>query len=294
MYRPASGKRFSLAACALLIPTAALQAQESIDPLHSITQAELRDHIHYLASDFLEGRNTGTEGYMLAAHYAAILFRAAGLEPMFTDSSGAPSFFQQIAFESAKVSGASAMLVTVGGEARSFRLGEEFLALQIFSGSELDIEETPVFLGYGIEEPDHGWNDYEGMEVSGKIAMIVSGAPTRIGEPVLPEELHRMYSSLGRSANARVISAVDHGVSTLIVVVDSGSTSLWNYVAAMMDQPSLRPMPSGGPEEGGATSSPWIVFIKAQEAVDLLSGTGYDPVTRTGPCTPGLVDGVRI
>jgi len=294
MYRPASGKRFSLAACALLITNAALQAQEPVDPLQSITEAELRDHIHYLASDFLEGRNTGTEGYMLAAHYGAILFRAAGLEPMFTDSSGAPSFFQQIAFNSAKLSGASAMRVTVGGEARSYRLGEEALALQIFSGGELNIEETPVFLGYGIEEPDHGWNDYEGMDVSGKIAVIVSGAPTRNGEPVLPEEQHRMYSSLGRSANARVISALDHGLSTLIVVVDSRSTSLWNYVAAMMDQPSLRPMPSGRPEEGGPRSSLWGILIKAQEAVDLLSGTGYDPVSGTGPCTPGPLDGVRI
>ncbi len=293
MIRLAWRKGFSLAACALLIPACASQAQEPVDPLLSITEAELRDHIHYLASDFLEGRDTGTEGYMLAAHYGAIFFAAAGLEPMLTDTSGAPSFFQEITFESAKLSDASSMRAAVGEESKSYRLGEEFLALQIFSGGELESEQTPLFLGYGIEEPDHGWNDYEGMDVSGKTAVIVSGAPTRNGEPVLPEEQHRVYSSLSRSANARIISALNHRLSTLIVVVDSGSTSLWNEVATMMGRPSVRPVPAGT-QDDAQRSAPWIILLKAQEAVDLLSGTGCDPISGSGPCTPGPLDGVRI
>ncbi len=294
MYRYASGKRLSLAACALLIPTATLQPQGSVDALESITEAELRDHIHYLASDFLAGRKTGEPGYLLAARYGAIHFGAAGLEPLFADSVGAPSFFQHIAFNSAMVSGGSTMRVTVRGEARSYGLGAEFITLQIRSGAELNVEQTPVFLGYGIAEPDHGWNDYEGMDVSGKIAVIVSGAPTRNGAAVLPEEQHGIYSSLPRSANARVISALNHGVSALIIVIDSGSTSLWNEVAGRMRQSSLQPTPRGMAGEGGSNSSLWIVLIREQDAVDLLSGTGYDPVAGTGPVTPGQLDGVRI
>ncbi len=287
-------KSIGLAAIALLIPTSASRAQEWAGPLESITEAELRDHIYYLASDFLEGRDTGTEGYMLAAHYGAILFAAAGLEPLLSDSAGAPSFFQEIAFESAKVGGASAMRATVGGESKSYGFGQEFLALQIFSGGELKIEQTPVFLGYGIEAPDHGWNDYEGLDVSGRIAVIVPGAPMRDGEPVLPDEQHRVHSNFSRSVNARVMSAVDHGVSTLIVVIDSASTPIWDEVAAMMDRPSVRPMPGAAPEQAGPRSHPWIVLIKAADAVDLLSGTGYDPVSGSGPCAPGGLEGVTI
>ncbi|UCC82961.1 MAG: M28 family peptidase [Gemmatimonadota bacterium] len=294
MYRPSHRDAAVLIAIALLVPTCAAQAQEWVGPMGSITEAELRDHIHYLASDFLEGRDTGTEGYMLAAHFGAILFGAAGLEPMFTGSSGAQSFFQPIAFESAKVSGTSAMRATVGGKPKDYRLGQEFLALQIFSGGELSVEETPVFLGYGIEAPDHGWNDYEGLDVAGRIAVMVAGAPTRNGEPVLPEEQHAVYSSLSRSANARVMSAVQHGVSALIVVADSASTGLWGEVTRMMSQPTVRPMPGDAPEQGSPRSSPWFIMIKAPEAVNLLSGTGYDPVSGTGPCTPGRLDGVRI
>ncbi len=294
MYKPSRRDAAILIAIALLVPTCAPQAQEWVGPMGSITEAELRDHIHYLASDFLEGRDSGTEGFMLAAHYGAILFGAAGLEPMFSDSAGAPSFFQPIAFERAKVGGASAMRATVGGESTSYGLGEEFLALQVFGGGELSVEEEPLFLGYGIEAPDHGWNDYEGMDVSGKVAIIVPGAPTRNGEPVLPTEQHEVYSDLGRSANARVMSAMQHGVSALIVVVDSASTGLWGEVARMMSQPTVRPMPGDAPEGGSPRSSPWIVMIKAPDAVDLLSGSGYDPVSGTGPCSPGRLDGVRI
>jgi hypothetical protein len=284
-----------LAVVGVLFPVSDVRAQGRVrDPLRSITEAELWDHIHYLASDFLEGRESGEEGYRLAAEYAAIHLRAAGLEPMFADSSGAPSYFQPIDFESASVSDQSAMRTTAGGAEKSYRLGEEFLALQLFSGGELSIEQTPIFLGHGIEVPEHGWNDYESTDVSGKIAVIVPGAPTRNGEPVLPEEQHRVYSSLGRSANARVMSAVSHGVSTLIVVVDSASTSLWSEVATMMSRPSVRPSPSGTAEDGGTRSSPWIILIKAENAVDLLSGSGYDPVSGTGPCTPGPLDGVRV
>ncbi len=93
-------RRFlNLTAFALLIPTSALQAQGRAAAMGSITVAELRDHIHYLASDLLEGRAAFERGFMLAAEYGAAQFRAAGLIPMFTDSGGAPSYFQQIRFE---------------------------------------------------------------------------------------------------------------------------------------------------------------------------------------------------
>ncbi len=294
MHRRNSSKRLGLAASALLLTSSTLQAQSTVDPLESISEAELRDHIHYLASDYLEGRSSGDQGYMLAAHYGAILFQAAGLEAMVTDSSGAPSFFQPIAFESAKVSGASAMQVRVDGQAKSYQLREDFLALQLFSGGELEIEEMPVFLGYGIEEPEHGWNDYEGMDVSGKIGVIVTGAPTRNGEPVLPPEQHELYSSLQRSGNARVMPAVNHGLAALIVVVDTGSTALWNEISNMMNRENVSPAAADTPEESREPQSPWVVLVTAEDAVDLLSGTGYDPVSETGPCTPGPLDGVSI
>lgn len=294
MRRRAFSKGPILTACVMFMPIGCLSAQEAADPLASITEAELRDHVHYLASDFLAGRKTGDAGYRLAAQYGATMFGAAGLDPLYTDSAGASSFFQPIVFERARVSGASAMQVTAGGYAQRYRLGDEFVTFPIASAPELDSEQVPVFLGYGIEEPDHGWNDYEGTDVSGRVAVIVGGAPSRDGAPVLPEEQQRIYSSLSRSANARVISALNHGAAALIIVIDSASASLWNDVASRMERPTVRPRPPGSPERGGSGSGLWIVMIKAENAVGLLAGAGYDPVSGTGRYAPGPLDGIRI
>ena len=69
-----------IVAITLLLPSVVLDAQQAQGPLASITEAELRDHIFFLASDFLEGRDAHEMGYMLAAEYGAIHFAAAGLQ----------------------------------------------------------------------------------------------------------------------------------------------------------------------------------------------------------------------
>jgi hypothetical protein len=71
-------------------------AQESEQPVDTITIAELRDHIFFLASDYLEGRYTGSKGYEIAAEYCASQFAGAGLIPACTDTEGDPTFLQTV------------------------------------------------------------------------------------------------------------------------------------------------------------------------------------------------------
>jgi hypothetical protein len=68
------------------------------DPVNSITKAELKDHTYYLASDFLEGRLTGSEGYKQAAYYVASQLNAAGLQPIAGNYGGKESYLQPIDF----------------------------------------------------------------------------------------------------------------------------------------------------------------------------------------------------
>jgi hypothetical protein len=284
---------FHLTAIALLLPTSPLRAQERSAALQSITAAELRDHIHYLASDFLEGRDAHEKGYMLAAEYGAVHFRAAGLVPMFTDSAGGPSYFQQVRFEKTTVNSASGLRVTIGGAERKYRFGEEFFAQAVFpSGTGDPIEGTPVFLGYGIEEPELGWNDYEGVDVAGKIALVVAGAPMRDGKPVFPEEVHQRYSSLLRSGNAVAMRAIDRQVSTLILVPDAEFMSMWDPIVASSQQPSVRPVSPGTQGDGAQTS--WFIGVKPEVAADMLAGAGYDLTDESGKYTPGPLEGVHV
>ena len=286
-------KLIRLAAIALLVPPAALDAQEQPTHLGSITEAELRDHIFFLASDFLEGRDAHEKGYMLAAEYGAIHFAAAGLEPMFTDSAGQASFFQQVPLENATISPSSLMRVTVGGVETTLRLGEEFGAQRVFPSGDAPITGTPVFLGYGIEEPDLGWNDYEGVDLAGKIAVVVAGAPMRNGQPVLPAELHQRYSSLLRSGNSILTPVLNRGAAAVVIVPDSAVMPMWAQVAAVSTRPSVRPV-SSGTAEGNPTTLAWAIPLKPGAAVAMLSGTGLDPLSGTGTYTPGPLEGVHI
>ena len=173
--------------------------------------------------------------------------------------------------------------------------GEDFVIQEaLASGADRTVSETPVFLGYGIEEPDLGWNDYEGVDAAGRIGVIVVGSPVRDGEPVLPQEQHQLYSSLQQSANARFQTAMNHGVSTVIVILDPGSMALWEIIKSQADTPSTRPMVQGSDSEGPAPAFSELVLLKPEAAVELLAGTGVDPLTAAGEYTTGLMTGVEI
>jgi Zn-dependent M28 family amino/carboxypeptidase len=277
----------------LLVPAAVLDAQQAPAPLASITEAELRDHIFFLASDFLEGRDAHEQGYMLAAEYGAIHFAAAGLQPMFTDSTGRPSLLQQVPFENATITAASVMRVTVDGVETVYQLGEEFAAQQVFATGNAPIVGTPVFLGYGIEEPELGWNDYEGLDVTGKIAVVVAGAPTRNGQPVLPEEQHQRYSSLLRSGQSIFMPALNRGAAALIIVPDSAFMPMWARIAEAYSRPSVR-LVSSDTAPGDPAALAWAIPLKPEAAASMLSGTGLDPLSGTGTYTPGPLEGVTV
>ena len=91
------------------------------DPLFSITRAELRDQIFFLASDELEGRDTGSEGFAIAALYAITQFKMSGLEPLIIDKDGKKTFFQSVPFFSYDISNKSVFTIHASaGETKLF------------------------------------------------------------------------------------------------------------------------------------------------------------------------------
>jgi Zn-dependent M28 family amino/carboxypeptidase len=281
-------------ALVVLTATSAI-SQERSDPLLTITEAELRDHVFYLASDFLEGRDAPSDGYRLAAQYAAVHLGQAGLRTMYTDSAGAPSFFQEINFVSLAISPESGLHFTAAGVELPLVMGEDFVIGEFTaSGMDRSVAESPIFLGFGIEEPELGWNDYDGLDVSGRIGIMVTRAPMREGQPVLPEPEHQQYSGFASSANVRIQAAINHGITTLILVLDSASAAMWEPIRNQATTPSTRPRVEGSDPSGPAPALSEEIFFKPESAVDLLSGTGLDPTTGFGSYTPGPMEDVQV
>ncbi|HMC98013.1 MAG TPA: hypothetical protein VKG92_10175, partial [Flavobacteriales bacterium] len=122
----------------------------------------------YLASDLLEGRETGTPGEKLAVDYIAAKFGNVGLMP-YGDSA---TYLQAFTFDAQPVLGAANTL-QVGR--KRMKMGEQFFPLA-FSGSG-GVRSKMIKVGYGIQAPELGRSDYDGQDVKGFVAGIAIGSP---------------------------------------------------------------------------------------------------------------------
>lgn len=156
---------------AAMVCPSSISAQQTGDP--SFTADAFRAHVEYLSDNLLEGRDTGTRGYDLAAKYVATRFQALGLKP-----GAGESWYQQVPFVLAEL-GAQAPRVTIGG--RTFTHGQEVLVGPSALEQQQNVEAPVVFAGYGLDSPANGLNDYRGLDVRGKIVAVLSGTP--VGTP---------------------------------------------------------------------------------------------------------------
>ena len=137
-------------------------------------------HVEALASDAMEGRETGSPGLARAEAYIVDQLMQAGLQP----AGEKGGYYQTVRLESRQLveSDSSAALVR-DGHTEPVRLGEE----AIFS-TRVDlapeVEAPLVFLGYGLRVPEKQHDDLAGLDLSGKVAVVFSGAPDTIPGPL--------------------------------------------------------------------------------------------------------------
>jgi Zn-dependent M28 family amino/carboxypeptidase len=129
-----------------------------------------------LAADDMEGRLTGSPGYQRAADYVVSQLEAIGLEPAGTDG-----YFQPVAFEEQFVdpAGSSAALVA-DGLATALAIPGDIIIGRGDGRRPERIEAPLVFVGYGLHMPEAGHDDFAGLDLKGKIAVVISGGPADI------------------------------------------------------------------------------------------------------------------
>src|SRR5581483_4787609 len=136
-------------------------------------------HVEYLASDDLQGRQTGSPGYRKAAEYVATQFREMGLQP-----AGSDGWFQPVRFEVRTLEdrGSSLALIDNGTEI-PLAVGADAI-LSPARDAAPDIEAGAVFVGYGLHATEANVDDLAGVDLHGKIAVYISSAPLDITGPV--------------------------------------------------------------------------------------------------------------
>ena len=133
-------------------------------------------HVEVLAADDMRGRMTGTADHLRAADYVIGRFKALGLQPAGTDG-----YFQPVAFVEQKVDQAASSAALIGHSGTTQLTAPRDLIFAGGGGPAPTAVDAPlVFAGYGLHIPEAGYDDFAGLELKGKIVVVIAGGPATI------------------------------------------------------------------------------------------------------------------
>jgi hypothetical protein len=222
----------------------------------------IKAHVTFLADDLLEGRKAGTPGHEIAARYIAAQFALAGAAP----GAAGSSYLHPIELHEVAGAGTPAQLVlTAPGGTRTFTHGEDALISGEFEGGTVTREGPLVFVGYGNEDSRLGLNDFAGIDVRGKIVVLLAGTPKG-----MDSEVAAHLSSKGGVAAAR------RGAIASIVIPTLALSRVFHWAVAqsvLRDQPlttwvTRQGRPFSEVEREGAGA-----FVRQESAAALFEGT---------------------
>ncbi|MDP9114034.1 MAG: M28 family peptidase [Acidobacteriota bacterium] len=206
--------------CALLL---SLFAASVWAQLNDISGERIRAHVQFLASDLLEGRGVGARGGDLAIEYIATQFALAGLKP----AGDRGTYFQNFTLiESTPQPGAQ---ISISGAAASLNLKwqDDFVGVTFQQKPDVEFDADAVFVGHGIVAPEYQWDDYKGVDVRGKVAVLFTGEPPSKDPKFFMGEALTYY---GRWVY-KYEEATRHGAAAVIIIHTTPTASYgWNVV----------------------------------------------------------------
>lgn len=179
------------------------------------TAEEFLEPIKFLASDELKGRGNGTPELDRAAEYIAQRFRKFGLKA----SGDNRTFFQRFSLVvGAKLGDKNSLTFAQGASSTPLKVGQDYVPLSFSANTT--VTAPLVFAGYGITAPEYHYDDYQGLDASGKVVIVLRHEPQESDE-------HSIFLGKQFTAHAEIvnkaINARNHGAAAMILVRDLGN-----------------------------------------------------------------------
>ena len=245
-------------------PPAALFTPAEKAAAASITAARLRAHIRYLADDLLEGRGPGSRGDRLAQAYIATQMEAMGLEPAGENG----SWYQPFDIIGVDTKNPATTLFRKGSNSVQLKYHDEFIASSGLQQPEAKLEDAElVFVGYGIVAPEHGWDDFKGVDMKGKVLVVMNNDPE--DDPALFAGKTRLY--YGRWTYKYEQAARTGAAGAIIIHTTPSAGYGWQVI-----QTSWEGEQFGVPQEGAQLQVKGWVTEESAKKLATLGGQDLD------------------
>ncbi|MGH8085497.1 MAG: M28 family metallopeptidase [Lysobacter sp.] len=246
------------------------QATES-QPAHSfdasITADDFAAHVQTLASDEFAGRAPGSIGEEKTVAYLVEQFKRLGLQPGNGDS-----YLQTVPMVETTADPTTVLRLNVDGEPRELAYGSEMMIGTRTGQAEVGIDDSElVFVGYGVNAPELGWNDYAGVDVKGKtVVMFVNDPGFHTQDAELFQGKRMTY--YGRWTYKYEEAARQGAAAALIIHDTAGASYGWDVVKNSWSGPQFD-LPAKDDPEPRLPAQGWITGDVART---LLGDLGHD------------------
>lgn len=226
-------------------------------------EQRIADDVRTLADDRFEGRETGTRGYDLAADYVAGRYAEIGLQPAGDDG----TFFQRVPLlKATREAEGAALAIERNGRKIALRFRDQFLTMPNYDAAEHAVEAPAVFVGQGVYAPELDHDDFAGLDLKGRIAIVFGGAPARFDND------RRAFYSSSRQKLAALAERGAVGVVFVNTPKDEAD-SPWAHDAANWQRAGMRLRGEDGKPVGTFPQLRGIAAVSAA-AADLIFADG--------------------
>ncbi len=250
---------FSLLISVLWLTAVAKDSPKSASSNPNFDGQSWWNYVKVLADDNMEGRETGSEGLRKAAAYIVEQLQKDGLQP-----AGVNGFYQPVKLESRQIdeSGSSLALVR-NGTPEPLVLGQDAMfSTRVNLAPEVGA--PLVFVGYGLKVPEKNYNDFAGLDLKGKIAVMIAGSPAD-----MPSALASHY----QSAAERYKTLREAGVIGVVSIPNPASMDIpWSRMTLARTRPS---MSLADPSLDDSQGIKLVVIFNPADADKLFQGSGH-------------------
>lgn len=234
----------------------------------SLSVETVKEVTRTLSSDAFEGRAPATPGEDKTIGYIAGRFAAAGLSP-----ANGTSWFQDVPMVEITADPAAQLLVTGGRTPLSFAYKTDMVAMSYRMVPRTEIRASEiVFVGYGINAPERGWNDYAGLDVKGKTVVILINDPDHAAKDLNGPFGGRAMTYYGRWTY-KYEEAARQGAAAALIVHDTAPAAYgWNVVEGSWSGPQIDLQRA----DDGASRAALEGWITRETAASLFSAAGLD------------------